>query len=153
MGQLNTASPLYLSYLAGSVSYGEESPYSIPKKVAAEEDSFRQSENPNYKSARYRDAEFAVFKNNRDKHRAYQIISIQPNFTLLCEHYVEEICDCFEGLHILAENSSKPLRVRSIWPFSLKANLVDEIEAISDNALPEENFETVCEILEFLEKH
>ena len=152
MGQLNTASPLYLSYVAASVSYGDESPYAIPKKVAANEALFRKSENPNYKYASYRDVEFAVFKLKRNKHHAYQILSVQPCFTLLCEHYVEEICDCFEGLHVLIEDSAEPLRVRRIWPFSLKANLLDDIEAVSDNDLQEENFETVCEILEFLNK-
>lgn len=151
MAQLNTASPYYLSLVAGAVSSGDDSPYAIPKKVAADESLFRNSENPNYKSAEYKNAEFAVFENKINKHHAFQILLIKPKYTLLCEHYVEESCDCFEGLHILKEESTEPLRVRKIWPFSLKANLVDEIEAVSENEFRELHFETVCEILEFLD--
>lgn len=150
MGQLNTANPLYLSLLAGSISYGDESPYAIPKKVVADKNLFRASENIHYKTANYLDAKFAVFQNNRGKRRAYQILSVHSTFTLLCEHYVKETCDCFEGLHILAEGSAEPSRIRSIWPFSLKLNLVDAVEANSGIKLEEETFESVCAILEFL---
>ncbi|MGB6036796.1 MAG: hypothetical protein WBG42_11055 [Cryomorphaceae bacterium] len=152
-GQLNTASPLYLSYAAASVSYGSERPYTIPKKVATNETAFRNSDNVSYTTAFYLDAEFAVFKNKRNKHTAYQIILVERDFTLLCEHYAAAACDCREGLHIFAEGMEEPLRIRRIWPFSLKTNLVDGIDAKSEIKLATENFETVCEILEYLEFH
>ncbi len=134
----------------GAVSQYYESPYAVPKEVAKLEETFVSVEGKNYKIAIVEGYEFAVFTNKHGKYEAFQILMSNNEFTLLCEHFVAVDCDCFEGLYIAGNQDKMPIRVRELFPFSLKANLVDKINMYTDNNLETDDFEDVCKIVEYL---
>jgi hypothetical protein len=147
--QLNTGGPLFLT-TTGAISQSYKSPYAVTKEVAKLEETFVIVEGKSYKIAVVEGYEFAVFTNKHGKYKAFQILISNKEFTLLCEHYVAVDCDCFEGLYIAGNQNTMPLRVRELFPFSLKANLVDKINMYTDNNLETYDFEDVCKIVEYL---
>ncbi|MEM9053588.1 MAG: hypothetical protein AAGC47_16155 [Bacteroidota bacterium] len=148
LAQLNTASPHYLGTVAALSS--EKSPYTVTKEVAKGVETFDKGSNNNYMLVHSYGKDFALFENPKGKKDAFQVLVKKAEFELLCEHYVEENCDCFEGLHIYDSTLEKPLLVRRILTFSLKSNLVDEINLRTETEIVADDFNDVCEILEFL---
>lgn len=151
--QLNTGGAPYLTTVAAASSL-ESSPYAVPKKVAQLDDSlFADAPNKKYDSAIYQGYEYAVYTNKRGKHKAFQILISNDDFTLLCQHYAEKDCDCREGLSIAGINDEKPSTVRQLLPFSLKTNLVEVLNKYGKTNLDAENFDEVCDIIEYLKKN
>jgi hypothetical protein len=150
-GQLNTGSPLYLG-IVGAVSSSKVSPYEITKSIAQETISYEYDTDHKYMTVEENNLKFAVFRNSKGKKTAYQILIINSEFSVFCEHYVEKLCNCSEGLHVFSKDMEEPIRVRKLLPFSLIANLIDEINFNSDLELQPQEFEDVCEVLNYVEK-
>ncbi len=150
-GQLNTGSPLYLG-VAGAVSSNKVSPYKITKSIAQETTSYEYDTDHKYMTVEENNLKFAVFRNSKGKKTAYQILIINSELIVFCEHFVEKLCDCAEGLHVFSKDMGKPIRVRKLLPFSLKANLIYEINANSGFELQPQDFEDVCEVLNYVDK-
>jgi hypothetical protein len=149
VAQLNTAGPTYLATIAASTS--SVSPYSVTKDIARKADKENLTFKTGYALLRENNKSYAVFENKKSPKRAFQIIAETDDFSILCEHYAEEACDCFEGLHIYDLDMEFPVRVRRLLPFSLKINLIDEINMRSESQIATEDFGSVCEILEFFD--
>jgi len=149
IAQLNTGGSWYLTTV-GAVSLNSASPYAVTKEVAKHKEAFVNYDGKNYQFAMFEGDEYAIFTSKRGKDKAYQILISNDEFTLLCEHYVAKNCDCFEGLHITGPKDEMPSRIRKLLPFSLKVNLVDEINIYRESKLEEDDFEEVCDIIEYL---
>jgi hypothetical protein len=91
-----------------------------------------------------------VFRNRNGSYKNYKLLALTPEFLILCSRLHRDKCACKEDLYVYSVDYLKPRLVRKIFTFSLKVNLIDQINELSNDSLSYDDFDTTCDIINYM---
>jgi hypothetical protein len=94
--------------------------------------------------------DFVVNRNRNGTYKMYKLLAVAPEFLILCSRLHKDECSCKEDLYVYSEHNDKPKLVRKIFTFSLKVNLIDQINNYSNDSISYDAFDTTCDIINYI---